>query len=59
MADDGHFHPTIELLPELLEALNWCGRRIAQGLQEVSATPVVVAVTPTINDLATEPLPPA
>ncbi len=46
-------HPAIEFLPDLLDALDWCGRRIAQGLQEVSTAPVV-AVNLTVGDVAAE-----
>ncbi len=55
MADDGEVHPAIELVPELLEALDRCGRRIAQGLQEVSAASGVVAVDPPVGDVAADP----
>ncbi len=55
MTSDGQVHPAIELLPELLEALDWCGRRIAQGLQEeVSVASGVVAVGATVGDGAAE-----
>ena len=48
-------HPAIELLPDLLEALTWCGERIARGLQEVSEASGV-AVGPVVRDVAPEPL---
>jgi hypothetical protein len=46
MANDGYVHPAIELLPDLLEALDWCGRRIAQALQDDAVEPLLVCGEP-------------
>ena len=54
MADDGQIHPAIEFLPELLEALEWCGQRIAQGLQEASAGSDAACGAP-VHDVAAGP----
>ncbi len=55
MSNHNLTHPAIELFPDLLDALDWCGRRIAQGLQEeVSVASGVVAVGATVGDGAAE-----
>ena len=55
MANDVDDGGTIEALDDLLEALTWCGLRIAQGLQGVSSASGGRAVGPTMSDFAAEP----
>ena len=39
MSNNAGVSPAAQLLPDLLEALSWCGWRIAQGLQETATAP--------------------
>ncbi len=55
MANNVDLSSPTEAIGDLLEALTWCGWRIAQGLQEVSSASGVVAVGPPVGDVAADP----
>jgi len=51
MSNNVDVHPAAELLPDLLEALSWCGWRIAQGLQETATAPGPAGIGLELGDL--------